>query len=73
MKNWIIKRKGKAWWGNVNFDYCISIKENKFWAGLFFLRRKDAIIYLKTQYKENLKYYEVIGCNLPISKQDNRH
>lgn len=73
MKIWIIKRKGKTWWGNITFGTMTITKGNKEYqinSGEFFLRKKDAQKYLSDHpYPE---FYEVVSAEVQQSKIDNR-
>ena len=71
MKIWIIKRNGKTWWGNLLHSHELTYEDNdKAYAQLCFYRKKDAVKFLRTyRYPE---FYEVVGAELPKSKQDNR-
>lgn len=71
MKIWIIKRKGANWWANLDFYSEMTIGKESFWVNQYFLRKRDALMYLKTRsYQE---FFEVVGCSLPENKQDNRN
>lgn len=72
MKIWIIKHKGKSWWANLALTHTVTIGDNEFWTGMYFLRKKDAVLYLKTALGDMAEYFEVVGCEVPQSKQDNR-
>jgi len=66
MRVYLIKRKGKNQWYNINFDRELVFSDNeKIHAGLFFIRKKDANKYLQTfSYKE---LFEVVGATLDNS------
>jgi hypothetical protein len=71
MRIFVIKHKGSSNWQNMAADREITFSDNKsIYAGLFFLRKKDAQKYLNTlEYKE---FYEIIGATVDNSNQDNR-
>ena len=71
MRAYTIKHKGKTIWQNMVFDREITFSDNSgIYAGLIFLRKKDAKKYLGTyEYKE---FYEVIGLTVDKSIKDNR-
>lgn len=71
MKIWIIKNKGKNWFGNMLCTHAVSIEGKTIaYAQLCFYRKKDAVLYMKQEYKHD--FYEVVGAELPESKTDNR-
>lgn len=70
MKVWLIKRKGKSWWGNMEMAYSLNIGKEKMYAQLCFYRRKDAVLYLKSI--DHSEYWEVISAEVEKSKYDNR-
>lgn len=70
MKIWIIKHKGKNWWGNMGLDNEISDGNTTVNSQPCFYRRKDALWYMKT--KKYTEFYEVVGATLDESTQDNR-
>ena len=72
MRAYTIKHKGKTIWQNMVFDREITFSDNSgIYAGLMFLRKKDAKKYLEAfcEYKE---FYEVIGITVDKSIKDNR-
>ena len=70
MKIWIVKHKGKTWWGNlVALTGEMTIGENTFYYGNWFFRKKD-VAYMKA--KKYQDYHEVVSCEVSKSKQDNR-
>lgn len=71
MKIYIIKHKGANTFQNLTLDFKVEFSNNEIiYAGRYFWRKKDAKTYLKTYaYPE---FYEVVGCELEQTKQDNR-
>ena len=71
MRAYIIKHKGKTWWGNLILDYSHVFSDNsKIYTSTMYIKRKDAVKYLNTlEYNE---FYEVVGLTIDKSKQDNR-
>ncbi len=72
MKVWIIKHKGKTWWGNlVGYTSEVSFSDGTaVYAGKYFFKKKDALRFMKTwEYHE---FYEVVSAEVEESKQDNR-
>ena len=73
MRAFIIKRKGKTWFGNMLHNYKISINDNTFYADLIFYKKKDAKIFLKTEFSKDIQdMFEIIGVTIDKSNQDNR-
>lgn len=70
MKIWIIKHKGKTWWGNMLHSEMEFGDGYKCLIQYCFYRKKDARKYLIMM--EFPEYYEIVGCEVPKSKQDNR-
>lgn len=71
MKLYLIKHKGKNWFGNlVGFGNEMTIGKDKFYTHFTFYRKKDAKKYLDTfKHKE---YLEIVSAEIEESKQDNR-
>ena len=71
MRIWIVKHKGKNWWGNMWLNKMEFTNDEWVWSGYCFYRKKDAVKFLKAQ-GEDAEYYEIKGATLDESKQDNR-
>ena len=56
MKLYIIKHKGKTWFGNLDLTKKYTINDKKFWVGDYFIRLKDAKATLETY--ENKEFFE---------------
>lgn len=72
MKVWLIKHRGKNWFGNMEHSHSVEIGKDKFWAQLCFYRKKDATSYLHAKLGDNKKHWHVVGATLDHSKHDNR-
>ena len=72
MKIWILKRKGANKWYNLELSHEITYGDKGGWAQLCFVRKCDASEYLKSKNWINKESWEVIGCAIPESDQDNR-
>lgn len=70
MKIYIVKHKGKNWLGNMLLSSTMKIGKEEFYFDKMFYHKRDAEAYRK--YYDNYNYWEVVGCELPESKQDNR-
>lgn len=71
MKIWVIKHKGKTWWGNFIgiLNYEMAVGSEKVSSGMFFYRRKDAKKCLEATGNE---FLEVVSAEVEECKQDNR-
>jgi len=71
MKIWLIKHKGKTWWGNFLLDHKISQGDKEIgYAQFFYFRKKDAELVRAMMSHD--EFYEVVSAELQQSKQDNR-
>jgi hypothetical protein len=76
MKIYLIKHKGKTWWGNlvaITSEMTFkNIEGNEFicYSGRWFFKKKDAEIFRRTlSYWDNL---EVVSAEVKNCKKDNR-
>ncbi len=73
MKIYILKRSGKNWQGNLNLNLTLMESDEAVgYAGYYFIRKKDALKYLR---KYDSKYgnpFEVWAATLSEDKRDNR-
>lgn len=73
MKIWVIKNKGAMNWRNFMHSYELTINnKEKIYTQFCFLFKRDAELYMRTNYAEHIEFYEVVGAILPLTKQDNR-
>jgi len=75
MKIYLIKHKGKTWWGNlVAITSEMTIREGKndliCYAGRYFFRKKDAELFKKTI--SHPEFLEIVSAEVKNCKEDNR-
>ena len=71
MKIWIIKHKGKTWWGNlISLLQEMQINKNRMWVGEYYLTKKQAKNRMNSM--SHSEYLEVVSAEVTKSKQDNR-
>lgn len=72
MKIYFLKRAGKNHVGNFNFSHEISVGKDKFWASMFFFRKKDAKLYKKRYDNKYGNPFKVWSAEVKEDKRDNR-
>lgn len=72
MKIYILKRRGRNWIGNLSLSLKVISVKDEIFAGVYFVRKKDAEEYKKQYDGKYGNPFEVWSAELTEDKRDNR-